>query len=44
MQGDIDDRVLATDPNDSDLLTYTLSGPDRALFKITARTTPPLMM
>ena len=27
---------MATDPNPTDLLTYTLSGPDRALFKITS--------
>ena len=34
-QGNVgDDPVMATDPNDSDLLTYTLSGPDSALFKI----------
>ena len=34
-------RSQATDPNDSDLLTYTLSGPDRALFKITSDTDAP---
>ena len=34
-QGNVGDRVMATDPNPSDLLTYTLSGPDMALFKIT---------
>ena len=33
-RGDVGDPVMATDPNDSDLLTYTLSGPDMALFKI----------
>ena len=35
MQGNVGDRVMATDLNDSDLLTYNLSGPDMALFKIT---------
>ena len=30
------DMVTATDSNTIDLLTYTLSGPDRALFKITS--------
>ena len=29
---------MATDPNPSDLLTYTLSGSDAALFKITSDT------
>ena len=37
-QGNVDIPVLATDSNDSDLLTYTLSGPDRALFKIKSDT------
>ena len=32
--GNVGIPVLATDPNGSDLLTYTLSGPDMALFKI----------
>ena len=35
MQGNVGTQVMATDPNPSDLLTYTLSGPDMALFKIT---------
>ena len=29
-QGDVGDRVMATDPNTSDLLTYTLAAPMRA--------------
>ena len=33
--GNVGDPVMATDPNISDLLTYTLSGSDAALFKIT---------
>ena len=39
-RGNVGIQVLATDPNDSDLLTYTLRGPDRALFKITSDTGP----
>ena len=35
MQGNVGELVMATDPNTSDLLTYTLSGPDMALFEIT---------
>ena len=35
MQGDVGGPVMATDPNTSDLLTYTLGGPDAALFEIT---------
>ena len=34
-QGNVGDPVMATDPNTSDLLTYTLGGPDAHLFKIT---------
>ena len=34
IQGDVGDPVMATDPNTDDLLTYTLSGPDAALFSI----------
>ena len=37
-QGNVGDPVMATDPNTSDLLTYTLSGSDAALFKITSDT------
>ena len=35
-QGNVGDPVTATDSNTIDLLTYTLSGPDMALFKITS--------
>ena len=35
IQGNVGDLVMATDPNDDDLLTYTLGGPDAHLFKIT---------
>ena len=38
MQGNVGDPVRATDPNPDDLLTYTLSGSDAALFKITSDT------
>ena len=38
MQGDVGAQVMATDPNTSDLLTYTLSGDDAVLFKIESDT------
>ena len=38
MQGDVGNQVMATDANTNDLLTYTLSGNDRALFEITSDT------
>ena len=37
-QGNVGAQVMATDPNPSDLLTYTLSGSDAALFSITQDT------
>ena len=37
-QGNVGDQVMATDPNTSDLLTYTLSGDDAVLFKIESDT------
>ena len=37
-QGNVDTPVMAEDLNGEDLLTYTLSGPDMALFKITSDT------
>ena len=40
-QGDVGGPVMAKDPNTGDLLTYTLSGPDRALFKITSDSSNP---
>ena len=39
-QGNVGTTVAATDPNTDDLLTYTLSGSDAALFKITSDTGP----
>ena len=38
IQGNVGPRVMATDPNGDDLLTYALSGDDAASFKITSDT------